>query len=519
MDDPLDTSELSPEPVVNSANATRRDTSEEAGARPSKGTASSDAESSDGTLGGDDEGGLFGSDSDAENEKPRKNFRKLDDEDLDSGDDEGRDDRVDDMFDDVDGDQQLEPEDSAVMELQLGRHAVPDPSDGELYLLRFPSFLGLEPAMFHEKGFQPPQTEHHSTAAPPADFSRYSVATSSLRWRRSPHDPAQIESNAKILRWSDGSLTMQLANNPQEQFEIPAKPLAPPQIDPLKPTPTSKRKGRNANAPTGYDSQLDSHTFLVTPQEGAQLLRITHHLTSSLTVLPSSDANDEALNRLQDSLAAAVRGNKQSADGGISMIKITEDPELAKKKAEIAERDRNRALKKRQALESRETERANRVLGKSGISRGGAAGLSVGALEDDDMPSPIRRRKSGVPGNKRRGGARNRDSDTDDDMPRGRTREDEYDKNDDFLADSDEEEDFEDGKGDDDDEEEEEEEEEEEAGDAEEKAAPKPQQPGSPKREREPEVDAPGEEEDDAAAVAAGPRGKRRRVIEEDDDE
>ncbi|KAI9845342.1 MAG: hypothetical protein M1837_004964 [Sclerophora amabilis] len=459
---------------------------------------------------GDGKGGLFSSDSEDEGVEIQKNQRKLDDEDLDSGDDEGRNDRVDDHMDGDDGEED-QGEDSVVMELQLGRHAVPDGSDRELYLLKFPSFLGLDPTMFHPKGFQPPQTNHHSTSAPPPDFSRYNVAINSLRWRHSPQNPSKLESNAKIIRWSDGSLTLQVANSPKEQFELPAKPLAPPQIDPPKPTPTSKRKGRNINGTSNYNSQLDSHTFLVTPQESAQLLRITHHITSSLTVLPSSDANDEALSRLQDSLAAAVRGNKSNADGSIGIISITEDPELAKKKAEVAERDRIRAVKKRQQHEVRESERANRVLGKSGLSRGGAGGLSVGALEDDDLPAPLRKRKTGMPGHRKKASGRGRDSDTDDDIPRGRTREDEYDKDDGFLADSDEEEEFEDGKGD----EEEEEEEEEEAVDqgSDEDARTGPKGRASPKRERELERDRNADE------PFTGPRGKRRRVIEEDEDD
>lgn len=58
-------------------------------------------------------------------------LRKLDDEELDSGDDEDRNDR---LVDDADGDidMGLEGHSANIMDVKLGRHAVPDPSDGEV---------------------------------------------------------------------------------------------------------------------------------------------------------------------------------------------------------------------------------------------------------------------------------------------------------------------------------------------------------------------------------------------------
>lgn len=58
-------------------------------------------------------------------------LRKLDDEELDSGDDEDRNDRIE---DDADGDMDMgiEGHSANIMDVKLGRHAVPDPSDGEV---------------------------------------------------------------------------------------------------------------------------------------------------------------------------------------------------------------------------------------------------------------------------------------------------------------------------------------------------------------------------------------------------
>lgn len=92
---------------------------------------SSDDEDPNDQLNGDDNAGLFGSGS--EDEVTGEKARKLSDEDLDSGDDQGRDDRAE--------DNQSETKEAAhtreenVIDVSIGRHAIPQPSDGEVVSL------------------------------------------------------------------------------------------------------------------------------------------------------------------------------------------------------------------------------------------------------------------------------------------------------------------------------------------------------------------------------------------------
>ncbi len=303
-----------------------------------------------------------------------------------------------------------------------------------------------------------------------------------------------------MLQWSDGSFTFQLASNPREQFELTTKPLAPPQSNPLRPFPNSSHRGQGANGAPSYDSRLDSHTYLAAPHESAGLIRITNQITASLGVQTSSDQDDDALARLQESLAAATKGNKAAPDGGLAIISISEDPELAKKKAEVAEKEKVRAQRRRQVQEERERDRANRVLGRPGPRMGGlSAGLTVGGLEDDDGMATTRARPSKPKRKPRRRNSEYSD-DEDDFRNRGRTREDEYDEDDGFLVGSDEE-------------------------------------PEIIPDDSEEEVEMADEEEDEEEALkkgnstkvevtyeageegASGGRMKKRRVIEEDEDE
>jgi RNA polymerase-associated protein LEO1 len=174
------------------------------------------------------------------------------------------------------------------------------------------------------------------------------------------------------------------------------------------------------------------------------------------------------------------------------VITNTQDPELQKKRAELAEKERMRAQRRRETA----AEKAN-------LPRRPGGGLSV-----EDLEGRGGRRASGS-GRKPPGAKRPRrrpEYDSDDDLPRGRNREDEYDKEDDFLASSDEEEVIDDESD---------------------REAPKSKKLKTSKTEEtsDPDADAEADLDEEVAAapitseaVAAG-RGRKRNIIEDDDDE
>lgn len=254
-------------------------------------------------------------------------------------------------------------------------------------------------------------------------------------------------SNARIIRWSDGSLTLQTGANPKSQFELSATPVAPPQNNPPKPTPTSTIGRVSSQTNKSHGASVDKHTYVYSGHEASEILRGTNKVTTALKVVDLK-ARDVALDKLQTSMANAIRGTTTNR---LNIISVTEDPELAKRKAEMAEREQVKAAKKLAQNMAREAERTNRQLSKHGLGRSG--GLNTNDLEGEGLGrvGGTRRGAGATPG-KKRAARKGADSDTDeDDMPRGRTKEDEYDKTDDFLADSDEEEE-EDAGGDDDEE-------------------------------------------------------------------
>ena len=371
-----------------------------------------------------------------------------------------------------------------------------------MYLTKVPRFLSIDPKVWHHTQYQPPTTDHHSNVAG-LNFSSYNTAMSTVHWRKSPSDAKELQSNARILRWSDGTLTLQFASNPTQQFVIEGNPLAPRQVNPVKPTPTSRKPNHQHQKDHGHDS----FTYLTMPDSQNQLLRISHKITAGLSILPSAETTDDALEKLQNSLAAIAQGKNKNA-GGIEVLKITEDPELAKKKAEVAEKEKLRAQKRREAAETRERERTGRTLGRS---KGYGGGLSASMLEDDELGLGV--------GGKAKGGKREktnrhmrRNSEYSDDEDFGRKRgnfaNDEYDEEDEFIARSDEEDeavqtsDSDDGIAN-------------EPSTRRKSSTQKPSAKRASPEASDDDQDAEGEEDE----VVQASRVKRRRVVDDDDEE
>jgi RNA polymerase-associated protein LEO1 len=303
-----------------------------------------------------------------------------------------------------------------------------------------------------------------------------------MRYRKNP-STGKLESNTVVYKWSDGSTTISVGD---QHYVLQEKPLAPPK--------DSKT----------YQEVQDSHSYIAAPSITNQILVTVGHMRNQYTVRPNKDVEDDALEKLQKSLEAAARAKKGDDKNGPRVITNTQDPELQKKRAELAEKERLKAVRRRETAAE-----------KAILPRRPGGGLSVDDLEGrGGRRAPGSARKP--PGAKR---ARRRpEYDSDDDLPRGRNREDEYDKEDDFLASSDE--DLEEGvEGDDD-------EEEEMIDDDSDAEQPKAKKLKSSKPEETSDADAEADFDDDEVAAApasgeqaAGGRGRKRNIIEEDDDE
>lgn len=497
---------------------------------PLNGFDSNDAPTPEGVepqINGDDsdDGDLFGDDNEEEVVE-RENQRTLDDHELDSGDDEGRADRLANTVEDYD----VEEEQKETVMCDVDVAPIRPPEGNELYLLNMPPFIGLNPQNFHYPSYEPPTQAHDASQMKPEEkFSSYSTATSTIYWRRDPNpkNSDTLQSNARIIRWSDGSLTLQLASKPTQQYLVTATALR---------QNYNTGKNRIAPVPIPYDPNRDTHNYLAAPHITSGLdAQIVRPLDAALRIQKSGDLANESVNRLKAELARAGDvGNPLD-----TMIKLKTDPEFQRLQAEKAEKDAMRAARVRENAQQRNNARKDGVLGRSGLGRsGGAIGLSIGGLEDDEgMPTSAR----GAGRGKGRGGAAaaakrrktNRHGEIysdgeDDTLPRGRTREDEYDREDDFLADSEEEpETYEDDEELPEDEDEEGEEDQDAEGEVDEDVGgvvPEQRRPERKERERTPKRPAADDDDDEGEGEGAGRASpgqirKKRRVIDDEDDD
>jgi len=449
-----------------------------------------------------DDGDLFG-DEDEEVQPETTQTRTLDDADLDSGDDLGREDRVAHTVEN-DVDEQEPGRQLKALDCSLPRTNYPE--GDEFYMLNMPAFLGIQQAAFDPATYEPDKLPHDGD--PTRQTSAYSTAMSSMFWRRNPSNPSKIQSTARFVRWSDGSLTLQLATKPQEQYQV---------------TSTALRQNFNRSSkapPLPYDSSKDSLTFLAASHHSDVVdLQILRALDASMKIVPSSTDTDESEARLRLTLLKA----KEDHDPLARMKDVKEDPELARKAAEQFEKDRLRAQRKRENAEDRLTMKRNTVLGRAGLGPR-TGGLSVAGLEDE-MGMPISRgRKKMVGRRKFNKHGEIYSDDEDETLPRGRTREDEYDREDDFLADSDEEPELYGGDDDMLDDEEEDDDPDKDDLEIEGKQTVIEERPkrkeGTPKRSRMDDLeedDAEGEPDDELLAQAQN--RKKRRVVEDEDEE
>jgi len=440
------------------------------------GYGSNDAPTPDGLepnldIDGSDDDDLFGGDDDEPvAEDDLVNNRKLDDDELDSGDDEGRTDRVANTVEDDEDDEQLVEEHKDTVMCDVDLAPIRPPEGDELYLVNLPAYLGLNHRNFDYKGYEPPSKAHDRDSS--EKFSPFSTAASTMYWRRDPKDKATMQSNARIVRWSDGSLTLQLASKPTDQYRIFA-----PALRQTYNGKTNKVDPSLATRP--YDITRDTHNYIAAPHATSGLdLQIARPLDAAMRIQASGSLADESVQKLQAQLREATGGS----DPISTMRAIKVDPEYERLQAEQAEKDAAKARRRRENAEQRMDTRRDRVLNRGGAGR--STGLSIAGLEDDEGMPSARGSKQKLRGNKRRPTNRRGEiysDDEDDTLPRGRTREDEYDREDDFLADSEEEpETYED--------------------DAE-----------LPEEDEEGDEDAEGEVDDDAAAAVGEERRKRER--------
>lgn len=318
-----------------------------------------------------------------------------------------------------------------------------------------PQFVKFHPAVYDREAFQPSEFDMaNATAEAPQHVARVQ--------RDAKTD--KLTSNTNVFQWSDGSVTISVGG---EHYELQRKPLAP---EPGQP----------------YAELRDGHYYAAAAELTSNALITVGHVTEQYTVRPNANVVDDALTVLAERMAEATKAKRPTG----MIIRTTKDPELQKKQAEAAEKERMKAQRRRENAAAKMD---------SGLGRPSRGGLSIGDLEGGRRAEGGARKRG--PGGSGKGKRRRPEYDSDDDLPQGVGRHEEYDLDDGFLVGSDEE----------DEESAEESEDEEEMLDDDEAPRSKRQ-----RTEEGSDEDAEGEEVEPATELSA--RARKRNVLDDDDE-
>lgn len=319
--------------------------------------------------------------------------------------------------------------------------------------MRVPKFIKIMPEEYSPEKFEPTDFDTaNARQEHPAQVARV----------RRDDSTGLLRSNANVYRWSDGSMTIGIGG---EHFEIQKKSLAPGHGQP-------------------YDELKDGHYYAAAAELSSNLLMTVGHVTEQFNVRPNKGGGDDALALLAQRMELASK----TVNEDDMIIRTTRDPELQKKEAELAEKERNKAQRRRE----------NAAAKMDGLGRyNNRGGLSIGDLEGGRRAGGARKR--GMPGKKPK--RRNPEYDSDDDLPQGVRRQEDYDMDDGFLVGSDDEELESDAEDDD---------EEELLDDDEDDRRRKP------KKRRTRHSD--DEDAEDDETVEMSGRARRRNVVDEDDE-
>ncbi|KTW28557.1 hypothetical protein T552_01818 [Pneumocystis carinii B80] len=213
-----------------------------------------------------------------------------------------------------------------VLESTLANYGAPESEDGEIYYIKMPNFLTVVEKPFDSKTYlEEARAEYEEVTANSYDNCqriRLKIENT-IRWRyvKNSDGTYSKESNARFLKWSDGSLSLLLGS---ELFSVVVK------------------------------NSISDYMYLSISHETQSLLMSRKRFTKNMTFLPI-DTGSSTHKRLTE---AILRGNMKKSSI-IEFINI-EDPEKVKREAERIEEEkirfRRRLVSKRRARNARYNE-------------------------------------------------------------------------------------------------------------------------------------------------------------------
>ncbi|KIJ41243.1 hypothetical protein M422DRAFT_229707 [Sphaerobolus stellatus SS14] len=172
-------------------------------------------------------------------------------------------------------------------DVQVPNVPIPKSADGDYWVMRLPNFVKLDSKPFHPDTYVEPEQEDDDTSTEASKERSLSIkleVENTIRWRwvKDEDGNDRKQSNSRIIRWSDGTLSLQLG---KELFDVNQN------IDTSALMPRGALGGsqQSQQQSTASTSRIRGAglTYLVAQHKRAEVLQAEKVITGHLTLRPT----------------------------------------------------------------------------------------------------------------------------------------------------------------------------------------------------------------------------------------
>ncbi|QRV88597.1 RNA polymerase-associated protein LEO1 [Ceratobasidium sp. AG-Ba] len=156
-------------------------------------------------------------------------------------------------------------------EVNIPKLPLPTSSDGQYWMMRMPNFLKLDTKPFHQDTYEGPQEDYEGEERKESAIMLDVTNTIRWRWVQGEDGEMKKESNSRIVRWSDGSMSLQLGT---EIFDITSN------YDGARPTTSALQSQTPLKRAGGL-------SYLYTQHKHAGVLQCEIPITGTMTLQPT----------------------------------------------------------------------------------------------------------------------------------------------------------------------------------------------------------------------------------------